>query len=37
MRDYFDFNVTVVDAMVCCEVFFYGQVAVGQVFFCSVM
>ena len=35
--DYFDFNVMVVDAMVCCEVFFYRRVVVGQVFFCSVM
>ena len=27
----------VVDVMVCCEVFFYGRVVIGQVFFCSVM
>ena len=36
-RDYFDFNVMAVVAMVCCEMFFYRQVVVGQVFFCSIM
>ena len=24
-------------AMVCCEMFFYRRVVVGQVFFCSIM
>ena len=37
-RDYFDFNVMAVVAMVCCEMFFfYRRVVVGQVFFCSIM
>ena len=27
----------VFDVMVCYEVFFYGRVVIGQVFFCSVM
>ena len=36
-RDYFDFNVVAVVAMVCCEMFFYRQVVVGQVFVCSIM
>ena len=29
-RDYFDFNVMAVVAMVCCEMFFYRRVVVGQ-------
>ena len=36
-RDYFDFDVMAVVAMVCCEMFFYRRVVVGQVFFCSIM
>ena len=31
-RDYFDFNVMAVVAMVCCEMFFYRRVVVGLFF-----